>query len=436
MEKSTFLFAKINQSLKDFKLLQLVLLLPVLGYSSSAWSNGYYLFEQSTNATGLVAAYIANASGADAALYNPANLVLDTNEKASLEVDAILIKTEPVVFSGTVAGFEASANSDSANIFLPNFFYSSPLMDNLRFGLSTSSTGLEQQWNETNFQTLMAKSTSIASTEINPVVSFKVNDKVSIGGGVRAVYTKGEVINEGSTQIMVAPDTYMPTTLYRKIDGDGMAYGFNLALTFKPIENLKLAMTYRSKTVTELEGDINMTSSLDGGSYNGSGNVEFILPAIYYLGMAYTIDRTTIEFVYNKLKWSDYNSLHIKADNTVNSAILDGAFNQAISKNWTDSETYRLGVTHQYNDKLQLVAGIAIDDTPVPDQTQSFELLDTNYVIFGLGAKYQLNQKFTLGGALLTAKGKKRHISNNDNGIEGSVERQTNIYNLSLTYNF
>ena len=46
-----------------------------LAACTSLYSAGYKIPEQSLNAVALSAAYIANANGADAAYYNPANMV-------------------------------------------------------------------------------------------------------------------------------------------------------------------------------------------------------------------------------------------------------------------------------------------------------------------------------------------------------------------------
>jgi len=404
-------------------------------YPVCSWSSGYYLFEQSTNSTALTTAYVANAHGADAALYNPANLVLEKNDTAILEFDLSSIHGSSVKYKGTVMGLPASANSEKSNLILPNFFYISPTKSKFRFGLSTSSSGFEQQW-KSNIQQLTAKSTSITTTELNPVFSYKVNDFISIGGGVRAIYSDGKVVNQGGIPIPIAPGMSQSSEVFRKMSGNGYSFGYNLALTLKPIENLKLAVTYRSKTVTELTGHVNMSSSLDNTTYVGKGRVDFTMPAIMYIGLAYTFDKTTLELVYNRLKWSNYKTLHFKVDDIIVSPILNAAFNTPIMKQWKDSESYRIGITHQFDNKLSLMVGLTYDKSPVPDETISFDLLDTDYLVIGLGAKYQLDKNYTFGLAMLKAEGKKRHISNNAGAIEGNFKRSTTLFNLSLSYSF
>jgi len=45
---------------------------------TTAYSAAYKLPEQSLNGTALSAAYVANANGADAAYYNPSNMVFNS----------------------------------------------------------------------------------------------------------------------------------------------------------------------------------------------------------------------------------------------------------------------------------------------------------------------------------------------------------------------
>ena len=375
--------------------------------SMHAQASGYYLPEQSTNAIGLAAAYVANAHGADAAFYNPANLVFEDDKRASLEMDLLWVHSPEIDFvgNGGVAGNNSASEQD---VIVPNFFYISPDMgNNWRFGLSTYSTGLKTDWTS-GFQQIVAEKADIKTTEIAPSASYIINENLSVAAGVRVLYTDAELKTAGFN-----------------LTGDGWGFGYNLAVTVKPTEQLTLSSTYRSRISTELEGDALVTGI---GTFGGSA--DFLLPSNFALAGAYDFGNTVLELTYNRLGWSDYDSLDIILNN--------GNVLASSARNWNDTNTYRIGLTHHFSPKLDLMAGIAFDETPVPDSTVSFDILDNDFTIYGIGAKYRLDDDIQLGAGLLYAAGKGNAFSHNNYGVpvSGSYERDLYVYNFSLTYSF
>jgi len=121
-----------------------------------------------------------------------------------------------------------------------------------------------------------------------------------------------------------------------------------------------------------------------------------------------------------KTYWSAYKALDFNYASPI-SPILVPYFDDSIAKNWKDTNTFRLGIT-QTLDKLTLMAGLVIDETPVPDQTLGFELPDTDATSVSLGGRYQLNDRMNIGFSGLYSMHKDRTISaadNNENGIVG-----------------
>ncbi len=104
--------------------------------------------------------------------------------------------------------------------------------------------------------------------EVNPTASYLVNDQFSVGFGLRGVYTDGVVRSD-----------FPAATTSRDLSGDSIDFGYNLALSYKPIKDLTLAATYRSKVDLTVEGEATLTGS-GGTSYLGRGaSVTIPLPA-------------------------------------------------------------------------------------------------------------------------------------------------------------
>jgi len=397
--------------------------------TTALMASGYKVPEQSQKAVALSSAYVANAYGADASYYNPANMAFETGN-GSFEVDLNYIHLTAMKFEGTVNNAvindSSGAVSKKENFLVPTFYYVSPAVDNFRFGLAlVSPVGLTKRWDEQPGKAA-AEEFSLITYEVNPTVAYKINNQLSVGAGVRMIYSDG-------TAKSTAP---APTNLKRDMSGDGLDFGYNLALTYKPVKELSLAVTYRSNVYLELEGDAILSETLAGGSYSGPVSVSLPAPATLNLAAAYTFNEsTTIEFVYDRAYWSKYKTLDFdyQGDKSAMGALIPGAFDDPIAKNWTDTDSYRLGVTHKYNSEWTAMAGMVYFETPMPEQTLNFEHPDSKGMAYSVGARYAMSKTVEVGASFLYADRENRTVSTppNDNGIDGTFSN-SKVYFLSL----
>lgn len=63
-------------------------------------------------------------------------------------------------------------------------------------------------------------------------------------------------------------------------------------------------------------------------------------------------------------------------------------------------------------DKTTLMAGIVIDETPVPDATIGFELPDSDSISVSLGGRYEVNNKLDIGLSGLYSMREDRTVNN------------------------
>ena len=409
--------------------------------ATTIYAAGYKIPEQSLNAVALSAAYVANANGADASYYNPANMVWNDNvnllEFSLTYINLPKIKYEGKVYSKTNKKYlPADAKSKSEQFLLPTLHFSSKAYGNFRYGLSiTAPGGLSKRW-DTPFQKATAKEFTLKVIEINPTIAYKINNRFAVGAGIRAVYSKGKVKAES-------------TPYYSEdMDGDDISFGYNLAASYRPNSNLKFATTYRSKVNLKEDGTANgyinkylLTNKLADAAtlipYSTSAVVSIPLPATLDIAAAYTFkQKTTIEFVYERVYWSSYKNLDFNFDDPY----AEGVLGRSKPKNWKDTNTYRIGVTHQYSDKLKLMAGFAIDNSPIPSKTLGFELPDADAKLYSVGFEYKYSKKVSIGMSYLYDKKDDRTISVSDgniNGINGTFKDiSAHLLTLGFKYRF
>lgn len=407
------------------------------GCAATAMASGYRIPEQSLNAAALSNAYLANANQADAAYYNPANMSW-LEEGTLVEAGFTFIHLPSISYEDfRTPAF--SGESEKENFFIPNLHAVSPDIHNFRFGFAVVvPAGLSKKW-EDPFPRTFAEEFSMTVVEANPSVSYKFSDMFSVAGGVRFVYSEATVKSNG-TVVAVPPSEYV--NLSREMDGDTFEYGYNLALAVKPISNLTVAATYRSEVDMDLEGTANLSASqsfaggmIPAGAYNGDGSVSVPLPAILALGVAYTYERSTVEFEYDRTFWSDYETLDFRYPRSLGHPVLTNAFNTPIAKDWDDVDAYRLGYTFQWDKSLALMAGVGIDGNPVPDSSVSFDLPDSDAWYISCGFRYKMDEKLSFGAAYLYADKEDRTVQNSTLNGEFSGA-SSHLFAMSVAYRF
>ena len=402
----------------------------LLGTGSNVFAAGYKLPESSVNATALSAANIANANGPDASYYNPAGMALNGGGGA-ISGDLTLVHLPSIKFSGTQnpplapPNTNASDRSETENIPVPTFHYVSPHVGDARFGLSiVTPGGLSKRWS--GYGARSAEEFTLKTIEVNPTIGYRLSDKLAIGGGLRMVYSEGVVKSR------------VPGSIFRDLEGDSVDFGYNLAIHYEPTDMLALSATYRSKIDLTVEGDARLGSG-PVTLYNGSAAVTVPLPATLALAAAVDVrSDTTVEFVFERTYWSSYEQLDFNYGAPI-APPLQPFFDNPIAKNWQDSNTFRLGITHHLNDRWTLMGGFAIDESPAPLKTIGFELPESDGKIISAGARYRASKQLEFAGAVLYAKRDDLNLTAtaNDNALTGTFsDAGALLVTVGAQYNF
>ncbi len=389
--------------------------------SIAVMAGAYKIPEQSLNGMALGAAYIAHTIDADTAYYNPANMSFLDPDTSYFESGITLAHLPANTYEGIqvlpgnviVPAEVASGESETENIPIPYMHYVAPAMGKWRYGVSvTAPAGLTKRW-ETPVQKLFAEEFTLKNVELNPVLSYKISDTFSIAGGVRAVYSEGKVYGDGDLLGGAAP-------IKREMEGDTIEFGYNIALAWKPAPDVSVGITYRSKIDLDEEGEANLYLNSIGRQFDASVSVP--IPAALNIGISKTWNnKVTLELVYERTYWSAYETLDFEYGEEIQPALVS-SFDDPKNKNWEDTNTFRIGLTYQYSDKLTLMAGYSYDETPIPDSTISYELPDSDAHIFSAGFKYKQNENLSWGAAILYDHKTSRDIpasALNESGIVG-----------------
>ena len=353
---------------------------------SLAVAGGYKIPEQSINSMALGAAYVAHTTGADTAYFNPAAMAF-MEDKQYVEAGLTLAHLMSNEYN-LMAPY--SGKSQTENIAIPNLHYVANAMGDFRWGVSTTVPGgLTKRW-LTPYQKLSAEEFTLKIVELNPTMSYKINDQLAVGAGARLIYSEGVVKSDGGAIF----------ALKRDMEGDTIEFGYNAALLYKPTSDINVAATYRSNVDLTEEGDANLFLGGVGRQYGAEVTVP--LPAALNVAISKTWeDKFTLEFNYERTYWSTYESLDFEYDQPLANPVLIGAFDAPKARNWKDTNTFRLGATMKMDNKITAMMGFAIDETPTPEHTIGFELPDSDAKIFSMGFRYQQREDLSWGAAFL-----------------------------------
>ena len=386
--------------------------------SSTIYAGGYKIPETSLNAVALSAANVAHSISADAAYYNPSNISF-MDDKNILEVDLMNFNLDGVHFEGSGTQAGDSIDADNETFFIPSINYISPKLGDFRIGFSmVVPAGLTKKWSDSPAKD-KAEEFTLTVIEFNPTLAYQINKQLSIAVGARVVYSEGIVKSS--------------STISRDMTGDSIDYGYNLALSYKPLKSLEFAITYRSKIDLTEEGNAKLLIG-NAKVYDGGSSVSVPLPAALNVAIAYTLPtKTTFEFVYEKTYWSAYNELNFNYTSSI-SPILVPYFDDPIAKDWVNTNVYRVGLTQEF-DKTTLMLGFVKDETPVPDNRVSYELPDTDSISISCGGRYQFSDSLDAGLSMLYSMRDNRVVKNND--IEGTFSNSdVLIISAGIGYKF
>lgn len=402
-----------------------VVVLSSILIAGSAWAAGFRIPEQSVDSSAKAGANIASATHADMSYFNPAKMSW-TKDAWQFEGTVTYIRLASTTYEDNRTPlFNGEAKTE--NFVIPTFFLVSPDMNNFRFGLSaTAPFGLSKRW-EQPFPRSTAQEYTLNVYELNPTVSYQTCEVFSLAAGVRLVYGSADV-----SSYAVEPNGLMAR---RNMDGDTFEFGWNVAANARVSDDMNIAVTYRSKVDLDLEGDVTLgTNTPAPFTMDTGGNVTLPTPAVLSVSLAYTFGPATIDLTWDRTFWSDYESINFQYDTPVMHPVLR-VFTKPITKNWDDSNAYRIGLDYVMNDDMTLMAGFTYDESPIPEDTLGFELPGSDAYIYSLGFRYRVNDQTEIGVAYLYDYKEDRSVSNDM--INGKfTDAAAHLVSVGLSYDF
>lgn len=348
--------------------------------SSHANAAGFYLQEQSVS--GLGAAFAGQAAmprDASIITFNPAGMTYLDGTRGNLGVHLLKPRSD-VDNEGTVnlvGGYEDSDNPYSIEA-VPNGFLSHQLTDRAWVGVSlTAPFGLANKYDKEWFGRYDSISTDLKVFDLQPSAAYKVNDKLSIGGGMNIEY--------------VDADLYSAAGLAgrSRLQGDDISFGYNLGMMYQIDEANRVGLHYKSQVNHKLDGEVigeNTGTALDG--INGA-KANLNLPDIATLGYVHQYnEKLALLGGVTWYGWGNFERI---------TAITDsGIVAQDQEQNYRNTWAFSVGAEYEYSPEWTFRGGLQYDQTPTQDGYRTTRTPDGDRTWLTAGATYNVNERMSI----------------------------------------
>lgn len=234
-------------------------------------------------------------------------------------------------------------------------------------------------------QTAQKTGVDLQQLFIAPTVSYKLNDQAAIGVSANVVYQKFKA--EGLGAFTAPGYSVDPLNLTDKGYDSSTGVGASIGVQGKITPRLSAGMAYRSKV------SMGKLDKYKGLFPNGG---EFDVPAATTLGIAYQANpQTLIAADVQKINYSDVAAIG-------NSSRIPAAFGSTNGPGfgWKDQTIYKVGLKHQVNNHLAIMAGYNKGDTPVSSSETTLNVLAPatveQHITLGLEKRLKPKAKLTM----------------------------------------
>jgi long-chain fatty acid transport protein len=405
--------------------------------SPSAHASAFALAEQGVSGLGnAYAGAAAAAEDASTVWWNPAGMSRLPRGKHVLIGGHLIIPKTEFANRGSVPG-NTGPNGEGGDAgdatLVPNLFFAMDLNPSWSFGVGVNIPfGLATKYDDNWVGRFQGIDSEVKTLNINPSVSYKLSDRASIGFGLN--YQRGEIDLLSAVSIAPGAELRNSTSI------DGEAWGFNIGALFDITPATRVGIHYRSALDYELDGTTSFRPVPPVPAVppspllaNGPVSLDLETPATLSVSGAHRLnDRLELLADVTWTEWSRIDRLPLVRSN--------GTTLDTLVFNFDDTFRYSIGANYKWQGPWTLRAGLAFDESPVPNaETRSVRLPDNDRYWFSLGATYQMSRsgRFDVGYTFVNIKD--ADINNTQAGrgtVRGTYEATVNILSVSYQHSF
>ena len=374
-------------------------------FATQAHAAGFQLSEQSAIQMGRAMAG-AGVVGDDlsAVHYNPAGMTLLSGTRMQATGTWVAVNLDYEGDSGQ------TENGRLKGQMIPAGFITHQINDSLWAGLGlTVPYGMGTEYSESWEGKDRGTESMILTFDINPNLAWKVNEKLSVGGGISLQYAKAEL---GSGKTVFNEQGIKVGDVHSNVKGDSWAWGWNVGLMFQPVETVRFGLAYRSHIAHNADGDttLDVPNTILTNNPAAPGistlvsdmKVRIKTPDTVTLSATWeATDALRLSGTARWSKWSNFRALNVQNLDLAGTPFASNV----VENNWDDTWFFSLGADYKLNSQWTVRGGVAYDQGPVENQYRMAVIPDTDRVWFSGGASYKYTDNLTFDFGATYIKG-------------------------------
>lgn len=399
--------------------------------ATPALAQGFYVDEQSVRHLGNAYNGIAVINDDPSAVYyNPAAITSGDHGKLAINATAVYTGLEydgdPLMTSNANGGSVVPVQGAPVNVddtaALPTLYLTLPITDKVTYGVGLNApfnTGTDLgQDSVARYQSIES---TIGTMTLTNAFSYRVNDRLALGFGVVAQQADAELVQALSPSLVcldggagsagcqflgVNVDGSNQYDGRVTMEGDELSVGYNLGVHYRLTDSQQVGFGYRSKITHKISGDVTAITPVTFDQVSGPATTRLTTPEVASLGYSIRFDQLTLLLDATWTGWSEFDQLVFDArDPEVQAFLATQTFD------WDDSWRFGLAAEYQLTPALTLRGGLALDQSPIPDETATIDLGQDDYRQFALGLTYQPSDSLAIDAGYMLGLTDKRDIS-------------------------
>lgn len=390
--------------------------------SEGAQAAGFANSAQSATSTAMGGVGFANPDEPNASYYNPA--IMSQNEGFTAYVGPTFIVPSSTFESATGEG---SAETKGAFFPPPNGHVGYRIDENWSAGLGvTLPYGLGITWPDEWVGRETIQSQQLQTLNINPNVAYKIpGTDLTLAAGGQVVFSSIEL----RRRIIMRSDKEIQSHL----GGTGYGFGGTAGVLFQPVEGLSLGASYRSAVRLDYDGVAHFENEegtpFEDRFVDGDVTTNLTLPHTVGVGLGWQLDRLFLEVDVQYTTWHTYDRVVIDFEKDRPSE------SSTVVSEWRDAAAIRFGAEYEVVDRLPLRLGLAMDQTPIPEETFSPSLPGNDRAIGSFGAGYTLDNGIRFDAAYQLVSALARDVSN-ETSPDGTYQTTAHLVGINVGYGY
>lgn len=393
----------------------------VVASATPAVAQGYAVYEQSACMTGRGGAGVASPCPDGSAInYNPAALSFD---KVQIALGGALVSPR-----ATYTAWDTNKES-LLNVRwypVPNVFVSAPLGKRLAAGIGLFAPyGLTTDWPATSIARFLGYKSLVQGVYLQPTVSFKVSNRLSIGGGLDITRLNLELLQRLDLAEQIVTGTNLTfhqvgvpigtDFAHVTVKGHAWSAGFHVGALLKASDRVSLGVRYlgrqqvdiddatleSSQIVTGTRYDAALAGLFRPGQKLASQAVKTSLPLPDQLVGGVAVQATSRLKLLLDYQWTNWSEFEVLA---VDGETLD----MAAVEDCRDTNAIRFGTEFRVNNRVTLRAGFDGHGPATPIHAVTPNLPEGTRYEYSAGVSVQWTEKLGLDVGYLFMDGRPR----------------------------